>query len=111
LLRRTARFHDFAVRPLLGGGLRGNKKRGIDRRVILTGIGLYVRALKQHRSAVTLAERGLGEDALAVTRHLFETTMAVAFLLRHRITLKAQGAVVKVMGYPLTTRWRDGPRG
>lgn len=42
-----------------------------------------------------------------MTRHLFETTLAVAFLLRHRITLRAHGTpLAQVPNRPLTTRFR-----
>lgn len=100
--------HVLAVKPLLEpDGIVGKISRGLSRSVVYTAIGLHVKALKQHRSTQVLAEKGLGQDALAITRNLFETMMALAFLLRHRVTLKEHGRVLApVPGKPLSTRFR-----
>jgi hypothetical protein len=106
-LKRAAAFHEMATAPLVRVPLRFKKKRGLDQTVVGIAIGLYVRALKQHRAIQVLARRGMGHEALALSRNLFETTVAIAWLLRHRLALQQGGVKVPgVPGFPLTTWFR-----
>jgi hypothetical protein len=59
-------------------------RRGINRAVILTMLGLLTKACKTFRSIQILCERGLTEDANALTRVLMENYIAIAFILQKR---------------------------
>ncbi len=64
---------------------------GIDGAVVKVSLGLFVKACRQFRSIQLLCEAGLGSDAHALTRNLFETSLALLFVARRRVTLKQNG--------------------
>jgi hypothetical protein len=81
--------------------------KGMDLLTVLVASGLYVKASKQFRSIQTLCQAGLGTDGYALTRNLFETALALVFVLRNRVTLKRGGVRVgKVDRRPLGSRFR-----
>jgi len=97
----------FAAGLVTSGEIRLTQLRGLDPAVVQVALGLYVKACKQFRSILALCEYGLGEDAHALTRNLFETTVALVFVLRHRVTLTSQGKTLpRVRGKPLTAKLR-----
>src|SRR5579864_4045233 len=57
-------------------------RRGIDRVVMHTMMGLLSKALKTFRSIQILCERGFRDDAIVLNRVLMETTLTVAFILQ-----------------------------
>jgi hypothetical protein len=84
------------------------KPKGLYEKVIITALGVYVKACKQYRSIQVLCEHGLTEDAQALCRNLCETTIALYFLLRHRVKLKnGNKPVPAVPGKPLSTKFRS----
>jgi hypothetical protein len=84
------------------------RPRGLNKQAINTSFGVFVKSCKQYRSIQILCEHGLPEDALALTRNLAETTVALYFLLRHRIELKRNGQPVPaILGKPLSTKFRS----
>jgi len=79
----------------------------LDPAVHLVALALYVKACKQTRAIWHLCELGLGLDASALVRHLFETTVALAFVLRKRVFLRRGGKrSPPVRGKPLNRRLR-----
>jgi len=112
LLRGANRFHTFAVSLVAGGGrvnLQGARTRDMDEIVVLVSLGLFTKACWQHRSGQLLARAGLGADAIALTRCLFETTLALAFVLRRRLRLRRgrdRRPLPPVPGWPLNSRLR-----
>src|SRR5712692_3599688 len=110
LLRQAADLHNFAVAVLQQSVASGEEQSGlripnrqIDSSVVFVTLGLYVKACKQHRSILLLARAGLGPDALAIARNLFETTLALTFILRKQVRLPRFSAI---RGRPLSTRFR-----
>ncbi len=65
-------LHDAVVSMMTAGSWTIGKTRGLDRKVILTILGLLTKACKTFRSIQILCERGLIEDADALTRVLLE---------------------------------------
>ena len=59
-------------------------KRGLNRIVIETILGLLTKACKTFRAIQILCERGLIEDAGALVRVLMENTVAIVFILQKR---------------------------
>ena len=90
-LRDTNAFHTFAVSLIRNGNFNLQGIRGVDDAVCLVALGLFIKACKQHRSVQLLARAGLGEDALALTRCMFETTLALAFTLKERFRWRRDG--------------------
>jgi hypothetical protein len=120
LLSQATDLHRVAVAVLqqsLGGaeqsGLRIPNSH-IDSTVVFVALGLYVKACKQHRSVQLLARAGLSPDALAIARNLFETTLALVFILRKQIRLRRGFSPAHPSGLslsaiqrrPLSTRFR-----
>jgi len=98
---------DHCVAVVNRDRLRVEKRRGLNDTVLFVALGLYTKACKQARSILTLCEGGLGEDAHALTRALFETTLALNFILRPRVTIRRGGIrLPPVSGKPLTTGFR-----
>lgn len=71
----------------------------------LTLVALHTslcRVFRQFRTVIELCERGEAEDAAAISRGIFETSLAVAFVLNDRVKLRTfdehgKGHVVKWM--------------
>jgi hypothetical protein len=83
---------DFAKRLLrfwigadLDQGFSRTPWAPIVKRVLLANI---VRSSRQFRTVLELCERGEGVDASIICRSLFETALAIAFVLRPRVTLR-----------------------
>jgi hypothetical protein len=107
LLRDTNLFHTFAVSLLDRDVLNIQGLRDLDPVVALVTVGLFTKACWQHRSVQLLARAGLGADALALARCLFETTLALGFVLKDRVRLRRDGGFLPpVPGRPLNSRLR-----
>jgi hypothetical protein len=76
-------LHD-AVVSMMSAGKWTFGKRGIDRPVVFTMLGLLVKACKTFRSVQILCERGLMVDANALVRVLMENIVAIAFILQSK---------------------------
>lgn len=103
------RVHLCAVRLLSGGGMHIKKSRGIRGSPALRILaGLLAKGTKQHRAVQLLAQRGYGDEALGISRSLFETTIAVGFLVTPRLILRnIEGKKYQaVKGKPLHARFR-----
>jgi hypothetical protein len=82
-LDAMARLHD-AVVGMMSVGSWTIGRRGLDRLVIETMVGLLTKACKTFRSIQILCERGLIDDADALTRVLMENAVAIAFILQKK---------------------------
>lgn len=80
-------LHNFAV-SILNPQIKIRGSKGIDDSVVYVCLGLFVKACRQFRSVQRLCQAGLGSDAHALTRNLFETWLALMFVERRRVTLK-----------------------
>ncbi|OAI45808.1 hypothetical protein AYO44_12340 [Planctomycetaceae bacterium SCGC AG-212-F19] len=70
-------------------------------------LGLYAKACKQFRGIIILGERGFGGEVTVLTRALFETTLAINFIMNETVALKRDGkAFDPEPSTPLTTDFR-----
>ena len=81
--------------------------KGLDDFVVIVALGLVAKACKQYRAIGEMVELGVGEVADSNSRMLFETMLAVHFVLRPRVILKRDGKkLAAIKGKPLTTKFR-----
>jgi hypothetical protein len=75
------------------GGLKIPDERvpGVTDRARFLALGLFAKACKQFRSIIILAERGFGGEVAVLTRSLFETTLAMNFIMNEKVELKQDG--------------------
>lgn len=83
-LDAMTKLHDAVVSMMTSGGWTVQKTRGVSPLVARTMIGLLTKAVKTFRAVQILCERGLYEDASALTRVLMETTIAIVFILQKK---------------------------
>jgi hypothetical protein len=76
-------LHNAVVRMMTCGSWKITK-RGVDRVVAETMMGLLAKSCKTFRSIQILCERGLYEDAHSLVRVLMETTVAGLFILQKK---------------------------
>jgi hypothetical protein len=88
LFSRSERVHNAAV-ELLTRGKFVVSKRNPGRGVLTLIASLLTKALKTFRGIQILAEAGLGQDASVLARQLFETAVAVKFILKAETPLRA----------------------
>jgi hypothetical protein len=70
-------------------------------------LGLYAKACKQFRTIILVGEAGFAGEMTVLTRSLFETALALEFLMRERVVLKREGSEVDIdPSRPLTTDFR-----
>jgi hypothetical protein len=82
LLARADRLLAVALEIISQGGVHVRHTRGIRMIVLRVVFGLYGKACKTYRAIRVTVARGLGEDAFILGRALFETAMAILFILR-----------------------------
>jgi hypothetical protein len=85
VLREMNALHELFIKMLTPR--RGKwevARRGLDAYVLVTIAGLAVKAAKTFRSVHLLLERGLVDDAKALVRVLFETTVTALFILQRK---------------------------
>lgn len=84
-------LHDAVVGMISAGQWKIGRRRGLDRLVVETMMGLLTKATKTFRSIQILCEHGLPDDANALVRVLMENMVAIAFILqrksRERVTI------------------------
>jgi hypothetical protein len=75
------------------GGLKipGVPVPGVTDRARSLALGLYAKACKQFRGVIILAERGFGGEVTVLTRALFETTLAMNFIVNETVALVRDG--------------------
>lgn len=81
---------------------------------VITALALYTKAMTSFRASIHLCAIGCDRNALPVNRSLFETSVNLAFLIRHRVALyqfndnsKAKPkTLVNLHGKRLTTDFR-----
>lgn len=54
---------------------------------VVSALALYTKAMTSFRASIHLCEIGCDRNTLPVNRSLFETSVNLAFLIRHRVTL------------------------
>jgi hypothetical protein len=64
--------------------LTGAYGRGTDHRVLIVSIGMVAKQCKSARAVEVVCAQGLGQDALALCRGMFETLVVTAWVLRKR---------------------------
>jgi hypothetical protein len=80
---------------------------GVTDRARSLALGLYAKACKQFRGIIILGERGFGGEVTVLTRALFETTLAMNFIMTDTVALKRDGkAFDPDPSRPLTTNFR-----
>lgn len=102
----------FALSVVSQGGVTITRTRGIRQLVPSVVFGLYMRACKSYRAILLTARAGLGEDAFSLGRSLFETAIAVFFILRRDHTRRAQMYVahLQIADLRMVEKWK-GTRG
>ncbi len=64
--------------------------KGLNRMVAFTVVALLMKAAKTFRSIQLLAERGLTDDAFVLVRTLYETSVAIMFILQKNSRVRAR---------------------
>lgn len=105
-----ARLHD-AVIGMMSAGSWTIGRRGLNRQVIETMMGLLTKACKTFRSIQILCERGLIDDANALVRVLMENTVAIAFILQKkpRERVRIYHAHTFVQEIKMLNDWKNTP--
>ena len=85
VLREMNALHNLFIKMLTPRRAKWEvARRGLDPLVLVTIAGLAMKAAKTFRSVQILLERGLVDDAKALVRVLFETTVTALFILQRK---------------------------
>lgn len=105
-----AGLHDVVI-GMMSAGSWTIGKRGLNRQVIVTMMGLLTKACKTFRSVHILCERGLIDDANALVRVLMENTVAIAFILQKkpRERVRIYHAYTLVQDIKMLNDWKNTP--
>jgi Family of unknown function (DUF5677) len=80
---------------------------GVTDRARSLALGLYAKACKQFRGIIILGERGFEGEVTVLTRSLFETALALNFIMNETVSLKRDGKDFDPdPSRPLTTDFR-----
>ena len=80
---------------------------GVTDRTRSLALGLYAKSCKQFRGISILGERGFGGEVTVLTRALFETTLALNFIMNETVALlRGRKAFDPDPSRPLTTDFR-----
>jgi hypothetical protein len=90
LLERLDAALAFAICLLDKGGITITKTRGLRSSVVNVVLGLFVKACRTLRAIRRLAALGFAEDAFVLARSLFETTVAIAWILQRSSQSRAR---------------------
>lgn len=88
-LKAMTELHDLVVEILTVGEWEV-PRRGLSALVVVTVAGLMMKAAKTFRAIQILAEKGLVDDAKALIRVLYETSVAVLFILQKHSRQRAR---------------------
>lgn len=89
LFARAERVHNAAIEPLTRGGLSVKGPLASNKGIVFLIASLLTKACKTYRAIQITSESGLGQDASVLARQLFETTVAVNFILKKDTQLRA----------------------
>jgi hypothetical protein len=79
----------------------------VSNRARSLALGLYTKACKLFRSIMLLGEAGFAEELNILARSLFETALALEFILKPQVTLTCSGKAINVdPSKPLTSDFR-----
>lgn len=84
------RLLETALKLIPSSGFKATRSSRVDQIVVYTIIGLYVKALKTFRAIQVACEGGLTQDGISLLRVLFETTVAILFILQRNTRLRAR---------------------
>ena len=105
-----ARLHNAAVTLFDGWTLPAS---GADRVTVYTVAGLFAKACKTYRAIEHVCGRGLGQDAAVLARSLYETAIAILFLLQKRGLERQRIALYQAntlnAGLRMLDEWRKTP--
>jgi hypothetical protein len=105
-LRLATEILDLGT-SIFTSGRRITPAEDIDDFVVMVGLGLLAKACKQYRAVGAMVELGLGDVADSIARMMFESMLAIHFVLRAEVNLTRDGVPVgPVPNRPLTTRLR-----
>jgi hypothetical protein len=80
---------------------------GVSHRTRLLALGIFTKACKQFRSIMLLGEAGFGDEVTVLTRSIFETALALEFVIKEQVTLKRDGKLFDPdQSRPLTNDFR-----
>jgi Family of unknown function (DUF5677) len=85
-----SRLLELAMTFIPPSGFKATRSSEVDEIVVWTVVGVYVKALKTFRAIQIVSESGLTQDAIALLRVLFETTVTILFLLQKNSRLRAR---------------------
>ncbi len=85
-----------------------SRLRGMDRQTFSLALGLFCKACNQFRAIVALASAGFVPEAAILSRALFESALALHFILKERLALREHGRRIgnPDPARPLSTRFR-----
>jgi Family of unknown function (DUF5677) len=108
---KTQAVADCILRLLTAKIFKGTAPEHGDQLVFYVVMALLTKAFKSHRAIVAVATEGLGEDANALLRALFETATAVDFILRDESALRTRVYLAYVAHRRLVIykSWRGTP--
>lgn len=89
-LAEMGRLLTLAFTVLPHGGITLTKRRGLNPVVVHVVAGLFAKACKTYRAITHTCALGLAEDAFVLSRGLFETALAVFWILKKASRRRAQ---------------------
>lgn len=89
LFARGERLHSAALEVLTRGKLVISKTEDFNEGILMLIVSLLTKACKTFRAIQLTTEGGLGQDASVLARQLFETAVAVKFILREDTRTRA----------------------
>jgi hypothetical protein len=89
LFARAERVHDAAVETLTRGQLVVRQTANANSGVVFLIASLMTKACKTFRAIQVVCQSGLGQDAAVLARQLFETAIAVGFILKEDTKTRA----------------------
>jgi HEPN domain-containing protein len=111
LLTRIDRLLERALAIVGEGGVTITKTRGVKPLVINVVFGLYAKACKTLRTVRMLGAGGFAEDAFVLARTLFETAVAVRWILQSASLRRSQMYIAHMLlrDEQLLAEWKKTP--
>lgn len=113
-LRICSDILHFALDNILATDEQGNlikiprrELSGLSQKSLDLVLGLFAKACKQFRTILLLAERGFGSEAVILSRALFETAVAIIFILKEKVELKRTDNNQRIIYNPDPTKTLD----
>lgn len=101
----SKRILEVALRPFSGNTVKISCMKGLNRKVIYIAVPLYFKICNQFKAIMALCHYNLAHEAEILNRSVFESMLALFFLLKWRVVLKENG---RKLNSPdkLTTKFR-----